>query len=155
MRKTKNSKNGEKQIDFELPSSRKEVFYKLKRKISSVEKKFTAIPFWQNWVIWINIASVIGISLITFLLILRHFSDLTPKVPMIFDTYNEKYHIISKAYLFLIPVVLVIGGFINVKLLQRTYYMNKRLVLMMGIISTLAYVLSLIAVNQILILSLS
>jgi len=144
-----------KQLDLDLPSSKIEFFFKLKRKFKRVEENFTAIPFWRNGLIWATITTVISVSIITTILIGKYYDKLPPDVPIIYDTYNERWDSYPKIFIFSIPVLLIVLGFLNVRLLQRVYFMNKKLTLMICIIMTGLYIFELIAVNEILLICIS
>jgi len=153
IRKSKSSeKQREKarQLDMELSHSRIEILYKLKRLATSVEKQFTAVPIWRNVLMWIAVSSTIGISIIITLLVNRHYNQLPPEVPILYDSYNESWDSYPRVFLFTVPLVLLVFGLLSIRMLQKVYYMNKKLTLMICALITISYIFEYIAVSEIL-----
>ena len=148
----KSKKSEKRQLGFELKPSRFELFYKFKRLTTQVEKSFTVLPFWRNGLIWMAISTIIGITIITTLIIGKSYLKLPEQVPLIYDTLEEDWQSFPKIYFFGVPLILVLIGILNIQLLQKVYYMNKKLTLMICILITLTYFLGLAAVNEILII---
>jgi len=140
------------QMGFKLKFSRLEFLYKFKRTSRQIEKQFTALPFWRNGLIWLAIASIIGVTITSTLMIGKHYLDLPHRIPLIYDTLEGKWKNFPKIYFFFAPLIFVLIGIINIQILQKIYYMNKKLTLMICILITVTYSLGLIAVNEILIL---
>jgi hypothetical protein len=152
----KRENNKEKrQLGLELQYSRFELFYKIKRFARKLEKQFTVLPFWRHGTIWVVIMTIVGISGIWILLLQKYYSDLPPEITLIYDVTTNKWRSFPRIYSFVIPVILLVVGFLAINTLWRTYYMNKRLTMMIGFVIILSYILFFIALNQILILNLS
>lgn len=143
------------QLGLGLKFSQLELFYKFKRFAAQVEKNFTALPFWRNGIIWISIVTIIGVTIISTLLISKHYLDLPEDIPLIYDTLEAKWKSFPKFFFFSVPLILIIIGICNLQILTKVYYMNKRLTLMICLVLTASYFLVLIAVNEILIISTS
>jgi uncharacterized membrane protein YqhA len=153
--KIKQEKKKKLQMGLGLSFSRFEIFYKIKRKLREVEKNFTVLPFWQNGWIWASISTMIGITIISTLLIGKFYSQLPPEVPIVFIPEEEKWMNLPRLSLFTVPLILIIVGIINIYILQKVYYMNKRLTLMICLILVITYILELVGINEILIISTS
>lgn len=151
----KGIRNVKKQLDLDLPSSRIEILYKFKRVFRQIEKNFTAVPFWRNGLIWSAITTIIGVTIIITVLIGKFYSNLPPEVPLVYNTLEEKWENYPKIFLFAVPIMLILLGILNIRLLQKVYYMNKKLTLMICLLITITYILELIAVNEILVISTS
>ena len=143
----------EQQINMGLRYSRLEFLYKLKRMARRVEKDYTVLPFWQNALIWAAIISVFCVSIIAFILIRKNYSSLPPEIPLIFDLQEENWKSYPKVYIFSVPVVLILTGFINIQVLKKVYYMNKNMTLMICFLIVLTSLLSLAALNEIILLT--
>jgi len=150
---SKEQKKEKPQLGLNLKFSRLEFLYKLKRINRRIEKNFTVLPFWRNGMIWAAIAFIIGITTIITLTIARKYSALPPEVPLIYDTVSEKWQSFPKMFFFAVPIALIVIGIIIIQLLQKVYYMNKRLTLMICLIICMIYLLSLLAVNEIILFS--
>lgn len=151
----KDSTKEKPQLGLNLRFSRLEFLFKVKRMNRRIEKNFTVLPFWRNGLIWTAIASIIGITTIITLTIAKKYGDLPPEVPLIYDTVLEKWQSYPKMFFFSIPIILIVIGIIIIQLLQRVYYMNKKLTIMICIIISVVYMLSLLAVNEIILFSTS
>jgi len=147
-------KKKERQLDLELSYTRFEIIYKILRFGRYIEKMFTVLPFWRNGFIWLAITSSLGISIISTLLISKYFSDLPEEVPLLYNTTEETWKRFPKIYLYGIPLVFLFFGIISIQLLQRVYYMNKKMTLMICSLIPITYFLGLIALNEILTISL-
>jgi len=153
MLKGKNDKQQEnRQLGFKLKFSRLEVFYKFKRLASRIEKNFTVLPFWKSGLIWLAITSMIGITIITTLIIGKNYLRLPQSIPLLYSAIERDWRSVPKIFLFSIPLLSIILGIINIQLLQKVYYMNKRLTLTICVILTVTYFLEFLAVNEILII---
>ncbi len=139
-----------KQLDMELSHSKIELFYKLKRIAKNVEKQFTAIPIWRNILMWIAVSSTIGISIIITLMVNKSYSKLPPEIPIIYDTFNERWNNYPRVFLFAVPLTLLIIGLLNIRMLQKVYYMNKKLTLMICALITISYIFEFLAISEVL-----
>lgn len=139
-----------KQLDMKLSHSKIELFYKLKRIAKGVEKQFTAIPIWRNILMWIAVSSTIGISIIITLMVNRCYSELPPEIPIVYDTFNDRWDNYPRVFLFAVPLVLLIIGLLNIRMLQKVYYMNKKLTLMICALVTISFVFEFIAISEVL-----
>lgn len=147
-----NKKDEKKQLDLELKFSRFEIFYRIRRFSRQIEKQFTALPFWRNGLIWLAIGSIVGVTIITTLIIGKHYLNLPQEVPIIYNTLEGNWKSYPKIFLFFVPLVFVLVGILNIQILQRAYYMNKKLTLMICFLISVTYFLGLIAVNEIIII---
>lgn len=150
--KKKKDKKEKRQLGLNLKFSRLELFYKLKRASTRIEKNFVALPFWRNGLIWSTITAIVGITIITTVLIGKNYLDLPQQVPLIYDLLESKWKSYPKIFFFFVPLMLISFGIINIQFLQKVYYMNKNLALMICLVLTISYFLGLIAVNEILII---
>jgi len=148
-KKSKKKNKKEQQLDMELSHSKFELFYKLRRFAKNVEKQFTAIPIWRNALMWIAVSSTIGISIIVTLMVNRHYNDLPPDIPIIYDTFNERWISYSKVFLFAVPLSILVVGLLNIHILKKVYYMNKKLTLMICGLMTIAFIFEFIAINEV------
>lgn len=155
IKKERIQKDEKKQYDLNLKFSRFEVFYALIRRAKSIEKRFTVLPFWRGGLIWTAIISIFAITFITIILVLNNYDNLPPNIPLIYDTIEERWESYPKLYILSIPSLLAVLGIINIKFLQKVYYMNKRLTLMVCLLLTIIYFLGLIGINEIISLSTS
>ncbi len=151
MKKKKNEIN--EQIDLGIKHSKLEFFYKLKRLASNIEKKYTVLPFWQNGFIWLSIISTIGFPTLIFIQIAKSYSKLPPDIPFIYNTQLDKWKSVPRITTFLLPITLFILGLVNIRYLQKVYYMNKRMTLMICFMSSILYMLEYLAINEIIVLS--
>lgn len=140
------------QLDMDLKSSRFELYYKLKRMVSRIEKNYTLLPFWRNALIWAAIMSVISVSIISTVMIFKSYSGLPTRVPLIYNAVDEGWESYPKIYLYVIPLLLFAVGIVNIRILQKVYYMNKKLTLMICMLITVLYLIELVALNHILLL---
>ncbi|MBU0976518.1 MAG: hypothetical protein ABIE03_00790 [Patescibacteria group bacterium] len=144
----------ERQLGIGLRYSRFEILFKLKRLARKVEKNYTVLPFWQNGFIWAAISSVFGVSAIILMVIIRKLEMLPPEIPLLYDIEEESWQSYPKALLFVIPAGLLFLGIVNIQILRKTYYMNKRLTLMICLLVTVLSMLTLVATREILMLAL-
>jgi hypothetical protein len=142
----------EEQLDLKI-SSKRELLYRFKRWVRKVERDFTVLPFWRNGYIWILIISILSVSIINTLLIAKKYSLLPPEVPILYITEVQKWQSFPRIFLFMVPLALFLIGVVNIRLLQRAYYMNKRLTQMICLLLAVAYILELIGVNELILLS--
>ncbi|MBN2016109.1 hypothetical protein JW766_04730 [Candidatus Dojkabacteria bacterium] len=143
------------QLGLGISRSKFALFPRFKLLTRQIEKNFIVLPFWRNGYIWAAIISIIATNIAVIIFISRFYPKLPPEVPLIYDTVNERWDSFPRAFLYLIPIVLVIFGFLNIRLLQKVYYMNKRLTLMISLLIAVIFFLELIAVNELLIISTS
>lgn len=141
------------QLGMGLKYSRFEFLFKLKRLARQVEKNYTVLPFWQNGYIWAAISSIFGVTAIVMILIISRFADLPPEIPLVYDIQEENWQSYPKIFMFLIPASLLILGILNIQILRKTYYMNKRLTLMICLIITISSFLTLVASREIILLA--
>lgn len=145
-----NKKEKAKQLDMKLSHSKIELFYKLKRIARDIEKQFTAIPIWRNILMWIAVSSTIGISIIITLMVNKSYNQLPPEIPIIYDSFNERWDNYPRVFLFAVPLTLLTIGLLNIRMLQKVYYMNKKLTQMMCILITISFIFEFIAISEIL-----
>ncbi|MDD3647792.1 MAG: hypothetical protein PHS44_04830 [Candidatus Dojkabacteria bacterium] len=154
LEKGTNNPSDDKQLGINLRYSKFEFIYKLKRLARKVEKNYTVLPFWQNGLIWTAIFSVFGVSSIIIMMLIKRYHQLPNEVPLIYDIENESWRSFQKILLYTIPGGLLILGILNIQVLRKTYYMNKRLTLMICLLLTVLSFLTLVATTEIMMLSL-
>ena len=101
------------------------------------------------------ILSALFISIITLAMIFKHYSELPPEIPLLYNSSEEKWDLLPKMYIFSIPAAYFVLGFINIQVLRQAYYMNKKMTLMICFSMTILYLLGLLAANEIITLSIS
>lgn len=138
-----------------LRFSRLELLYKLRRFSRKVEQTFLVVPFWRNGFIWAGIMSILCITVIITVLVGKYYELLPPDIPLLYDTASDVWLSYPKMFTFAIPIALVTTGIIIIQVLQKVYYMNKKMTLMICIIISGIYFLALIAVNEIIVLQIS
>lgn len=141
------------QLGMGLKYSKFEFLFKLKRLARQVERNYTVLPFWQNGYIWAAISSIFGVTAIILVLIISRFSELPPEVPLLYDIQEENWESYPRIFMLLIPAALLVLGMINIQILRKTYYMNKRLTLMICLIITISSLLTLVASREIILLA--
>lgn len=141
------------QLDLGMHSGRFEIFYKVKRCITNIEKRFLALPQWRNGFIWTAIVTMVASTILNGLALAMHYTQLPDEIPLVFSYHNNAWELYPKEYILAVPVVMTVIALITIRIVQNTYYMNKKLTQMICIIFTVSYILEFIGINEIIILS--
>jgi len=141
------------QLDLGLRFSKLESFYKILRLRTKIEKTFTAIPFWKNGVLWLLIITMASTIILSVIHIYSNYKSMTPEIPITWNTQKADWESTPKILIWIFPVFLVILGIVNIYFLKYSYYMNKKLNLMICFILSILFILSYLALNQIILIT--
>lgn len=143
----------EQQLAMAIPSSRFERFYRFKRKVENVEESIKFVSINRTVSFWIIlIFSLFTIGFIVYE-ITKYYGQLPTQVPLLFSQIDSSWIILPKQYLLAYLIVPLINILILYTFIHRAYLVQRRLTGAIMIIMNISNVLILIAILQVISLS--
>ncbi len=136
------------QIPIDLKKDKLESYYQVKRKLSRLEATVEAQPYWKYFI------SVFAFLLVLLLIIFNtyvtftKYSSLPRQLPLVYSQSTNTWTLIDKEFYLLIPFLLLLMLFIQIRFNTLTFKFDRRLSLVVNLGLILSSLLGFIAYIQ-------
>lgn len=138
------------QLNMALKTGRGERWLKFKKRLEGIEKTFELTPFWRyglNIFALVTLFFLGGVMIITFV---NYFDQLPSEVPLMYNQKDEIWMLYPKFSLVIIALLFLLGEIGLFILTYYIYFFDKRLSIIMNLISIVTVYLFLLGIAQIL-----
>lgn len=139
------------QIDIGVKVPKRNYFNRIKRRLTSYEKKLEILPFWKNGLAIFTTILVIAIPIILEILAFRQYDSLSTKMPIFYNSSQKFWEVIyDRTFFLMLPVAIGIISLIIIRIEFFIVKFDKRLVNFLNLILILINLLLFISYLQIL-----
>lgn len=142
-------KEEETQISMEIKESPKENYYKIKRKVTKLERLVEVMPFWQNFLNMFTLVFAIFTITILSILLVGNFNELKNEIPLFYNQVTQTSDSVDKSIFITIPIGVFFFNMIILRLSMMIYNFDKKLVVSVNLSLILFNLLIIIGVLQI------
>ncbi len=138
------------QIDMPFAPGKGEKWIKMKNKLGNVEKKFELLPFWKYGLNIFTLVTILFLAITIVLVFFVYYETLPEQIPIIYDQQAQLWDIFPKYVLLILSLVFLLGEVGIYILSYYIYFFDKRLSIVINLISVIVVYLYLIGVAQLL-----
>ncbi|MBP9758371.1 hypothetical protein KBD45_01640 [Candidatus Dojkabacteria bacterium] len=139
-----------KQLDMALPRKKGEKWLKIKNHFENFEKGFELTPFWKYGLNIFSLVTIILFGLILFYVSIYHYPNLPEQIPLVYNQSSEIWDMFPKYSILLMVLIFFLGLLGNFILSYYIYFFDKRLSIIINLISIVVVYLFLTGITQIL-----
>ncbi len=136
------------QIPIGLKKDKLENYYQVKRKLSHLEATVEAQPYWKYFISVSAFLLVFLLIVFNLYLTITKYSQLPKELPLIYSQSSNTWTLIEKEFYLLIPFLLFVTLFMQIRFNTLTFKFDRRLSLVVNLGLILASLLGFIAYIQ-------
>lgn len=138
------------QLGLGLPQTKKENWLKIKKQIENIEKNFEITPFWKYGLNIFTLVTIILYAGIVGYFAMQYYPTLPEQIPLVFNQSSDIWEMYPK-YVFLIISLMFFLGQLGLFILSyHIYFFDKRLSIIINLLSIVMVYLLLLGSAQIL-----
>lgn len=138
------------QLTLGIKESRKEILYRIKRRITRIEMSFEVMPFWKSALTVFSVVLGVVTILISFYFVGRYFKDLPQDIPFVYNEAQKAWPLINNSVFLSIPFIAIIFNLLQISFELMIYNYDKKLVYVISSIMMMFNALFIISIIQLL-----